>query len=119
MREQLNAMTRGNDEADAAADAGLLAGGHMVNVQSVFGDPFLKLVEIGIVQHLESHQVEASRIGATQDERVVVEFVRSLEINATVRFLGDLMHADAPSVMLDSSWHVELSELDEARTQYA
>ena len=43
-------MARGNGEADAAADAGLLARLHVVDREAVFLDPLLVVVEIGVLE---------------------------------------------------------------------
>ena len=53
MGEKLDVMARGNREADAAADARLLARRDMIDLEAVIGDALLEFVEIGVFEHLD------------------------------------------------------------------
>ena len=110
-------MARGDGPADAAADAGLFAGGDMVDLEAIVGDALLELVEVGVLEHLEGHQVEAGGVGAAQHDGMMVELVGGLEIDAAVGAFGDLMQADIFGVVVDRRGHVEHADLDEAWTK--
>ena len=116
MREQFDAMARGDREADAAADAGLLAGGDMIDGIAVILDALLEGIEIGVGGNLERHEIDAGLIGAAQDDRMMIELLRRFQIDAAVGAFGHLMQPDALGVMLDRRRHVEHANLDEART---
>ena len=119
MGEKFDAVARGDREADAAADARHFAGGDMIDLEAVVGDALLELVEVGVLEHLERHQIEARRVGAAQHEGMMVEFVGGLQIDAAIGAFGHLVQADALGVVLDRRGHVEHAELDEARAKNA
>ena len=112
---ELDAMAGGNREADAPSDPRLLTRFHMIDGDPVFLHPLLVVIEIGILETLEGGNVDARRVGTAQHDRVVVEFVGRLQIDAAVRAFGDLMQANALGVELDRSRHVENADLDKAR----
>ena len=114
MGVELDAMTRGNGEADAAADARLLARLHVIDGEAVFLDPLLVVIEVGILDALEGGDIDARQVGATQHDRVMVELVGRLQIDAPVRAFRHLMQADALGVKLDRRRHVQNADLDKA-----
>ena len=95
---------------------GLLARLHVIDGETVFPDPLLVVIEVRVLQALERRDVDARRVGAAQDDRVMVEFVGRLEIDAPVRAFRHLMQADALGVKLDRRGHVQNANLDEAGT---
>ena len=114
MGVELDAMARGDGEADAAADARLLARLHVIDREAVFLDPLLVVIEIRVLQALEGGGVDAGRIRAAQHDRVMVELVGRLQVDAAVRAFRDLMQADALGVELDRRRHVQNADLDKA-----
>ena len=116
MGEQFDAMARGDREADAAPDARLLAGGDMIDGIAVILDALLEGIEIGIGGDLEGHEIDAGLVGATQDDRMMIELLGRFQIDAAVGALRHLMQPDALGVMLDRRRHVEHPNLNEAGT---
>ena len=111
---KLNAMTGGYGEADATADAGLFAGRHVIDGEFVGADAFFVADEIYVRFHFVGDQVIACRIRAAQNDRMMIEFISGLEINATVGPLTDLMQPDPLGVVLKRRRHVEHTNLNNA-----
>ena len=95
--------------------AGHFARLHVVDLEAVFGDALLEAIEIGVFEHLEAHHVDARRIGAAQDNRMMVELVGRLQIDAAVGSFAHLMQADALGIVVDRRGNIEHADLDEAR----
>lgn len=119
MGKEFDAVAGGDRPADASADAGLLAGGDMIDRKAVFDDAPFEHIEVAVIENLERHQVDAGFGGAAQDETVVIKFIGRLQIDAAVGTLGHLMQSDTIGVVFNRSGHVEYAQLNESGSQYA
>ena len=107
MGEELDAVTRRDGESDATADARLFAGPHVIDRIAVFRHALFERIQIGVFAHLEAIRSISGRVGAAQDDAVMIEFIGGLQINPAVLPFGHLMQADALGVVFDRSRHIE------------
>ena len=58
-------------------------------------------------------------IGGVKDDAVVIEFVITLQVDATISLLADHVEAEIVDIMGNRSVDIEYVNLDKTRTQYA
>ena len=83
----------------------------MVDLHPVVVQPVGEFGQVGVVAHLEAHEVHARLVGWPQDHAVMVELVVGLEVLTTVVAGPDMGEADSIAVVLDRSFDVGGADL--------
>ena len=106
-------------KTDPPTDTGLFARRHPIDRETKICDALFEGVEIGIASDLEGHEIDARRIGLSQDNTVPVEFIIAGKIDTPIIGFLDQIKANAINIMSQRLIHLEHPNLNKSRAQYS
>jgi hypothetical protein len=115
LRVKLQFVATRDHEAEAAAGAGQVALGDVLDRNPRVPDPLSEHIEIALGGDLEAGEIHSRGIGLTQNDAVTIEFVPASKVDPAVVPPAHHIEANSVDVVGHRSIHIEDADLDVAR----